>query len=105
MKWQERFMCGLSLQTKYMVLVLSGKMHDALVHRDQDQPLLHGQAQQVSIRNLLGTIQFTGMKTTGVVRCDRPRVLDIQSRGGKKMETLPLEILDEVLARTVTLFQ
>jgi mRNA interferase ChpB len=50
-------------------------------------------------------VPLSGIKTTGVVRCDQPRVLDIAARGGRKVEALPQEILDEVLARVVTLFE
>jgi mRNA interferase ChpB len=49
-------------------------------------------------------VQLTGIQTTGVVRCDQPRVLDIPARGGRKVDTLPPEILEEVLAKTVVLF-
>jgi mRNA interferase ChpB len=50
-------------------------------------------------------VPLSGTKTTGVVRCDQPRVLDIAARGGRKVEALPAEILDEVLARVGTLFE
>jgi len=50
-------------------------------------------------------VPLTGIQTTGVVRCDQPRVLDIVARGGRKVESLPAEILDEVLARASVLFQ
>jgi mRNA interferase ChpB len=50
-------------------------------------------------------VPLSGTKTTGVVRCDQPRVLDIAARGGRKVEALPAEILDEVLAKVVTLFE
>ncbi len=49
-------------------------------------------------------VPLTGIKTKGVVRCDQPRVLDLRARGGKRVESVPSEILDEVLARAVTLF-
>ena len=49
-------------------------------------------------------VAVTGIRTTGAVRCDQPRVLDIVARGGKRVDTLPQEILDDVLARTATLF-
>ena len=49
-------------------------------------------------------VPITGKRTTGAVRCDQPRVLDIVARGGRKVDTLPQEILDDVLARTATLF-
>jgi hypothetical protein len=32
-------------------------------------------------------------------------VLDIHARGGKKVDSLPSEILDDVLAKAATLFQ
>jgi mRNA interferase ChpB len=50
-------------------------------------------------------VPIAGIKTTGVVRCDQPRVLDLHARGGRRVESLPREILDEVLARVVTLFE
>jgi len=46
-----------------------------------------------------------GTKTTGVVRCDQPRVLDLAARGGKKLESVPDAILDEVLARVSPIFE
>lgn len=46
-----------------------------------------------------------GTKTTGIVRCDQPRVLDITARGGKKVERLPDAIIDEVLAKLTPLFE
>lgn len=49
-------------------------------------------------------VPISGIRTTGVVRCDQPRVLDIVARGGRKVDALPQEILDDVLARTATLF-
>lgn len=40
-----------------------------------------------------------GLRTTGVVRCDQPRALDLGARGGRRVETVPPPIMDEVLAR------
>ena len=50
-------------------------------------------------------IPISGIKTTGVVRCDQPRVLDLQARQGRKVDALPPVILDEVLAKVATLFE
>jgi mRNA-degrading endonuclease toxin of MazEF toxin-antitoxin module len=47
----------------------------------------------------------TGTKTTGVVRCDQPRSLDLAARGGKKLESIPNAIMDEVLARISPIFE
>ncbi|MDO9226787.1 MAG: type II toxin-antitoxin system PemK/MazF family toxin [Pseudomonadota bacterium] len=49
------------------------------------------------------SVSIEGIKTTGVVRCDQPRVLDIAARNGRKVDTLPQAILDEVLAKLATI--
>src|SRR5437764_10759039 len=46
-----------------------------------------------------------GTKTTGVVRCDQPRALDLGARGGKKLESVPSVIIDEVLAKLAPIFE
>lgn len=56
-------------------------------------------------RRLGFAVPLTGVKTTGVVRCDQPRVLDLAARQGRKIEALPDDLLDEVLARVVVLFE
>jgi mRNA-degrading endonuclease toxin of MazEF toxin-antitoxin module len=39
------------------------------------------------------------------VRCDQPRVLDLKARRAKRVEALSQEILDEVMARLITIFE
>ena len=56
-------------------------------------------------RRLGFAVPISGIKTTGFVRCDQPRVLDIEARNGKRVDSLPPEILNEVMARVVTLFE
>lgn len=46
-----------------------------------------------------------GTQTTGVVRCDQPRALDIGSRHGRKLESVPQSIIDEVLAKVAPIFE
>ena len=50
-------------------------------------------------------VPITGIKTTGVVRCDQPRVADLNARRGRKVDTLPEPVLEEVLAKAITLFE
>ena len=50
-------------------------------------------------------VELGETRTTGVVRCDQPRVLDLAGRQGQRVETVPDDVLDEVLARVVTLFE
>jgi mRNA interferase ChpB len=46
-----------------------------------------------------------GTATTGVVRCDQPRALDLASRNGRKLESVPAAIVDEVLAKLTAIFE
>ena len=44
-----------------------------------------------------------GTKTSGVVRCDQPRALDLGAHNGRKLENIPDAIMDEVLAKVATI--
>ena len=46
-----------------------------------------------------------GTKTTGVVRCDQPRALDLGARNGRRLENVPDAIMDEVLAKVATILE
>ncbi|HXM68846.1 MAG TPA: type II toxin-antitoxin system PemK/MazF family toxin [Candidatus Acidoferrum sp.] len=46
-----------------------------------------------------------GTKTTGIIRCDQLRALDLAARGGKKLEAIPDALMAEVLARTAPIFE
>ena len=51
------------------------------------------------------SLSGAGTSTTGVIRCDQPRALDIASRHGRKLESVPPGLIDEVLAKLGTLLQ
>ncbi len=51
------------------------------------------------------SLMGAGTRTTGVVRCDQPRALDIGSRHGRKLESVPAAIVDEVLAKLATILE
>lgn len=51
------------------------------------------------------SVPVTGIKTTGVVRCDQPRVLDLVARNARMVDTLPALIMEEVLAKLITMFE
>ena len=50
-------------------------------------------------------VPLAGAKTTGIVRCDQPRAVDLASRAGKKLESVSDAIMDEVLARLSPIFE
>ncbi len=56
-------------------------------------------------RRLGFAVPLSGIQTTGVVRCDQPRVLDLAARHASLVEALPAPILDDVLAKVMTLFE
>ena len=50
-------------------------------------------------RGFAVSLDDAGIRTRGVVRCDQPRVLDLQARNGRFLENAPTEVVDEVTAR------
>ena len=56
------------------------------------------------VRRIGFAVPITGIKTTGVVRCDQPRVLDLGARNARKVDTLPAPLMDEVLAKLAPIF-
>jgi mRNA interferase ChpB len=78
-------------------------------------PLAFNQATQLPIvlpitnggdfaRRIGFAVPISGIKTTGIVRCDQPRALDLSARAAHKVDTLPQDILEDVLARVSTIF-
>ncbi len=84
------------------VLIISPSTFNAATKLPVVLPITNGGA---FARRLGFTVEITGIQTTGFIRCDQPRVLDIIERGGRKVDSLPRALLDEVLARVVTLFE
>jgi mRNA-degrading endonuclease toxin of MazEF toxin-antitoxin module len=56
------------------------------------------------IRGFAVSLAGARTRTTGVVCCDQPRALDLSARGGRKLESVPAAITDEVLAKLAPLF-
>lgn len=51
------------------------------------------------------SLDKAGTKTKGIIRCDQPRAVDIESRNGRKLESVSTQIINEVLARLSTLLK
>jgi mRNA interferase ChpB len=84
------------------VLVVSPAAFNAATRLPVVLPITNGGA---FARRLGFAVELSGLKTTGVVRCDQPRVLDLEARSGRRVETLPAPLLDEVMARLGTIFE
>lgn len=46
-----------------------------------------------------------GIRTTGAVRCDQPRALDLSACNGRRLESVPDSVMQEVLGRLAPLFE
>jgi len=51
------------------------------------------------------SLMAAGTKTTGIIRCDQPRALDLGARKGKNLERVPEAIMDDVLAKLAPIFE
>lgn len=51
------------------------------------------------------SLMGAGTQTTGVIRCDQPRALDLSARHAHKLETAPTWVMDEVLAILTAIFE
>lgn len=49
------------------------------------------------------SLMGAGTGTTGIVRCDQPRALDLGARNARRLERAPDTIMDEVLAKLATI--
>ena len=50
------------------------------------------------------SLSGSGTKTSGIIRCDQLRTLDLHARNARRLELLPASILEEVLAKISSLF-
>ena len=54
-------------------------------------------------RGFAVSLDGAGTRTTGVIRCDQPRALDVGARKGRRVDAVPAHIMDDVLARLVAI--
>ena len=54
-------------------------------------------------RGFAVSLDGAGTRTTGVIRCDQPRAIDVGARKRRRVGTVPEHIMDDVLARLGTL--
>jgi mRNA-degrading endonuclease toxin of MazEF toxin-antitoxin module len=85
------------------VLLVSPTSFNTFTHVPIIVPITSGGA---FARNAGFTVSLAGAgtQTSGFIRCDQPRPLDIAARHGRWLEAVPNHILDEVLAKLATLF-
>jgi mRNA-degrading endonuclease toxin of MazEF toxin-antitoxin module len=94
---------GHEQQGRRPVLVVSPGAFNRLTNVPIVLPITTG-GDFARVRGFTVSLADTGIRSTGVIRCDQPRALDLHARGGRKLETAPAAIIDEVLAKLAPLF-
>ena len=56
-------------------------------------------------RGFAVSLEDAGTRTTGVIRCDQPRALDLAARNSRRVESVPEHVIDDVLARLATIIE
>ncbi len=57
------------------------------------------------LRGFAVSLEGADTRTTGVIRCDLPRALDLTARNGRRLETVPEHIVDDALARLTAILE
>jgi mRNA interferase ChpB len=86
------------------VLVVSPDGFNALTRAPIVVPITTGGA-FARVAGFTVSLTGAGTRTTGVIRCDQPRPIDLSARNARRLESVPDAILAEVLALLVTLFE
>jgi len=86
------------------VIVISSDAFNRLTRLPVILPITNGGAFAQAI-GFAVPLSGTGVRTTGIIRCDQPRILDLQASGARLIERLAGPALDDVLARTLGIFQ
>jgi len=95
---------GHEQQGKRPVLIVTPGKFNSLTQVPVVLPITRG-GDFARTRGFAVALDGAGLKTTGIVRCDQPRALDLRARGGRRLERAPKLVVDEVLAKVATLFE
>jgi mRNA-degrading endonuclease toxin of MazEF toxin-antitoxin module len=85
------------------VLIVSADEFNAAIGTPVVVPITTGGAFARN-RGFSVSLAEAGTKTTGIVRCDQMRSIDLAARSARYLESVPEEIVDEVLARLAPIF-
>jgi mRNA-degrading endonuclease toxin of MazEF toxin-antitoxin module len=84
------------------VLIVSPKAFNAVTNAPVVLPITT-KGSFARTRGFAVSLDDADLKTKGVIRCDQPRTLDIKARKGKLAESIPADIMDDVLAKLNTI--
>ncbi len=93
---------GHEQQGRRPVLIVSPAAFNAVTRTPVVLPITTG-GSFARRRGFAVPLEDAGTRTTGAIRCDQPRALDLGARNGRHLETVPDTIMDDVLARLATI--
>jgi mRNA-degrading endonuclease toxin of MazEF toxin-antitoxin module len=83
------------------VLIVSATKFNLATRLPVIVPITHGGA---FAQRLGFAVALNGTQTTGIVRCDQLRTLDLNARQARRVEAAPKRILLDVLSKLATVF-
>jgi len=94
---------GHEQQGRRPVLIVSSDEFNAVTGAPVVVPITrHGAFART--RGFAVSLEAAGTRTTGVVRCDQPRTMDLSARQARLLESVPQQIIEEVLAKLAPIF-
>ena len=94
---------GREQQGRRPVLIISPKRFNDVTSVPIVLPITTG-GNFARVQGFAVSLSGAGTETTGIVRCDQPRALDLKAHNGKRLEKLPETIFSEILARVGAIF-
>jgi len=85
------------------VLVISSAEYHRRVNLPIIAPITTG-GDFARVAGFTVSLSGCGTRTTGVVRCDQLRSLDLQVRNAKRLESVPPFVIEEVLQKLAIVF-
>ncbi len=89
---------------KRYVLIVSAEPYNKLTPMPIVAPIT-GDGDFARIAGFTVSLSGCGLITSGVVRLDQLRAVDLYARGGKRIESIPPLVLEDILNRVLALFE
>ena len=92
---------GIDQQGTNLVLIVSPDKFNACTKVPIVLPITSGNV--VRTAGFAVSLDGCGTVTRGVIRCDQPRALDVRALQGKRLESVPQDVMEDALARLATI--
>lgn len=87
----------------HSVLIVSPHSFNRLTNKPIVLPITTG-GRFARLSGFAVSLEHADIKTRGIVLCDQPRAIDLYARNGSRVEEVPQNLIDDVLARVATIF-